>query len=62
MEQLTLKQYNAIPEDYRGIFEDYQGTSPELKGKRCMLKLVNNATCLVFEGIHFEIVDDNKGE
>lgn len=59
MKKITLKEYNAIGKDYRGVYSDFQGTDPELKGKRTMLEYdkETGGTVLIFEGIHFVIVD-----
>ena len=57
IEILTIEEYNNISSDYKGIYSDYQGTNPELKGLRTKLKLIDGKTCLIFEGIHFIIID-----
>lgn len=57
MKQIKLADYNKISNDYKGIFSDYQGLNPELKGKRTILEYdPKRGTCLIFEGIHFEII------
>ncbi len=57
LEIISKKEYDNISNDYKGVYSDYQGTSPHLKGLRTKLKLINGATCLIFEGIHFIILD-----
>lgn len=55
METITLKNYNAIPSDYRGLYSDYDGKHPEWKGKRTAF-LPGHGTTLFIEGISFEII------
>lgn len=57
LEIISKKEWNKISNDYKGIFSDCQGTAPHLKGLKTKLKLVNGATTLVFEGIHFIVID-----
>lgn len=57
LEIISKESWNKIPNDYKGVYSDYQRISPHLKGFKTKLKLVNGATCLVFEHIHFVIVD-----
>mgnify|MGYP006997664153 CR=1 FL=1 len=60
MIKVTRKEWNKIPEAYKGKFEDYQGNNPEFKGlNTVMLGCIkhNGGTALVFEGIHFKIID-----
>ena len=59
MIKITRYEWNKIPNDYKGIFEDYQGNAPELEGKQTWLTwLEGEGTSLIFEGIHFEIIDN----
>lgn len=53
---ISKEEWDKTPKDYKGVYSDWQGHSPELKGLRTTLKLINGATCLIFEGIHFIIV------
>ena len=57
IEIISTKEYNNIHCDYKGVYSDFQNTSPNLKGLRTKLGLIDNATTLLFEGIHFIIVD-----
>lgn len=57
IEIISKENGNKISNDYKGIYSDYQGNSPNLKGLKTKLNNINGATCLVFEGIHFIIVD-----
>ncbi len=66
MRKITLSEYNAIPEDYRGIWTVERWDLPnwaEIRekhiGKRTMM-VYDNGTCLLVEGIGFEIVDDTS--
>lgn len=66
MRKITLSEYNAIPEDYRGIWTVERWDLPdwaELRkkhiGKRTMM-VYDNGTCLLVEGMGFEIVDDSS--
>lgn len=65
MRKITLSEYNAIPEDYRGIWTVERWDLPDWAeirekhiGKRTMM-VYDNGTCLLVEGMGFEIVDDN---
>lgn len=65
MRKITLSEYNAIPENYRGIWTVERWDLPdwaELRkkhiGKRTMM-VYDKGTCLLVEGIGFEIVDDS---
>jgi len=65
MIQITRKQWDTIPEDYKGRWErwikdnGWQSDLPEeYIGKRTLLDYDNNiGTVLLTEGIHFIIVD-----
>ncbi len=66
MRKITLSEYNAIPEDYRGIWTVERWDIPnwaEMRkkhmGKRTMM-VYDNGTCLLVEGMGFEIVDDSS--
>lgn len=66
MKKITLSEYNAIPEDYRGIWTVERRDLPnwaEIRekhiGKRTMMDY-DNGTCLLVEGMGFEIVDDSS--
>lgn len=58
MYQITEKQWNEIPEDYKGKW-DYQPDIPETYiGKRTVFEGCIKSGCgtaLITEGIHFEI-------
>ena len=65
MRKITLSGYNAIPEDYRGIWTVERWDLPDWAeirerhiGKRTMM-VNDNGTCLLVEGMGFEIVDDS---
>ena len=65
MRKITLSEYNAIPEDYRGIWTVERWDLPDWAeirekhiGKRTMM-VYDNGTCLLVEGMGFEIVDDS---
>jgi len=65
MRKITLSEYNAIPEDYRGIWTVERWDLPDWAeirerhiGKRTMM-VNDNGTCLLVEGMGFEIVDDS---
>ena len=66
MRKITLSEYNAIPEDYRVIWTVERWDLPnwtELRekhiGKRTMM-VYDKGTCLLVEGMGFEIVDDSS--
>ena len=66
MRKITLSEYNAIPEDYRGIwtverwdFPDWAELRKKHIGKRTMM-VYDKGTCLLVEGMGFEIVDDSS--
>ena len=66
MRKITLSEYNAIPEDYRVIWTVERWDLPnwtELRekhiGKRTMM-VYDKGTCLLVEGMDFEIVDDSS--
>lgn len=66
MRKITLSEYNSIPEGYRGIWTVERWDLPdwaELRkkhiGKRTMM-VYDKGTCLLVEGMGFEIVDDSS--
>lgn len=66
MRKITLQEYLSLPEDYRGIWTTERWDIPgweEMRGqhmgKRTMM-VYDNGTCLLVEGIGFEITDDVK--
>lgn len=66
MRKITLSEYNAIPEDYRGIWTverwdlpDWEELRKKHIGKHTMM-VYDNGTCLLVEGMGFEIVDDSS--
>ncbi len=66
MRKITLSEYNAIPEAYRGVWTVERWDIPnwvEMRekhiGKRTMM-VYDNGTCLLVEGMGFEIVDDSS--
>ena len=65
MRKITLSEYNAIPENYRGIWTVERWDLPDWAeirkrhiGKRTMM-VYDKGTCLLVEGIGFEIVNDS---
>ena len=65
MKKIILSEYNAIPENYRGIWiverwdlPDWAEIREKHIGKRTMM-VNDNGTCLLVEGMGFEIVDDS---
>lgn len=66
MRKITLSEYNSIPDDYRGVWtverwdlSDWAEIREKHMGKRTMM-VYDNGTCLLVEGIGFEIVDDSS--
>ncbi len=66
MRKITLQEYLSLPEDYRGIWTTERWDIPgwenireQYMGKRTML-VYDNGTCLLVEGMGFEITDDGK--
>lgn len=66
MRKITLNEYNAIPKDYRGIWTVERWDLPDLAeirekhmGKRTMMAY-DKGTCLLVEGMGFEIVDNSS--
>lgn len=64
MRRITLQEYLSIPQSYRGIWNTERWDIPNWEeirkqhmGKRTMM-VYNNGTCLLVEGIGFEIIDD----
>ena len=67
MEQITLSEYNNLPQDYRGVwntersdFPNWEQIRHQFMGKRTMMQLRNGSTCLLIEDMHFEIVSDKQ--
>lgn len=60
MKRLTLEEYNNISNDYKGVYMDFQGNAPYLKGKRTILQNGKNGSELMFEGIDFIIIEEEK--
>lgn len=65
MKKITLSEYNSIPKDYCGIWAVERWDLPnwaEIRkrhmGKRTMM-VYDKGTCLLVEGLSFEIVDDS---
>lgn len=66
MKKITLQEYLSPPADYRGIWTTERWDIPgwekireQHMGKRTML-VYDNGTCLLVEGMGFEITDDVK--
>lgn len=66
MRKITLSEYNSIPETWRGIWTterwdlpDWAGMRERHMGKRTLM-VNDNGTCLLVEGLGFEIVDDSS--
>ena len=66
MRKITLSEYNSIPKDYRGIWTverwdlpDWEKMRTKHMGKRTMM-VYDKGTCLLVEGMGFEIVDDSS--
>jgi len=66
MRKITLSEYNSIPKDYRGIWTTERWDLPDWEkmrtthmGKRTMM-VYDKGTCLLVEGLGFEIVDDSS--
>lgn len=64
MKKITLSEYNSISEAYRGVWTTERWDIPDWAemrkkhiGKRTMM-VYDNGTCLLVEGLGFEIVDD----
>lgn len=65
MRKITLSEYNSIPMDYCGTWTVERWDLPnwaEIRekhmGKRTMM-VYDKGTCLLVEGLGFEIVDDS---
>lgn len=63
--QITAEEYNKIHPDFRGVWEterwdlpDWEKRRERYMGKRTLLYNLNGCTCLLIEGISFEIVDN----
>lgn len=66
MRIITLSEYISIPKDYRGIWTverwdlpDWEKMRTKHMGKRTMIAY-DKGTCLLVEGLGFEIVDDSS--
>ena len=66
MKEITLSEYNSIPEDYRGIWTverrdlpDWAEMREKHMGKRTLV-VYDNGTKLLVEGLGLEIVDDSS--
>lgn len=66
MKKITLSEYNSISEAYRGVWTTERWDIPDWAemrkkhiGKRTMM-VYDNGTCLLVEGLSFEIVDDSS--
>jgi len=66
MRKITLSEYDSIPKDFRGIWTVERWDIPnwneireKYMGKRTMM-VYDNGTCLLVEGLSFEIVDDSS--
>ena len=66
MKKITLSEYNSISEAYRGVWTTERWDIPDWAemrkkhiGKRTMM-VYDNGTCLLVEGLGFEIVDDSS--
>ena len=57
MEQISKKDFDAIPNDYKGVWHAYSDSHPEWLGKRVAF-LPGHGTTLFIEGVSFEIVDE----
>lgn len=64
MRKITLSEYNSTPKDFRGIWTVERWDLPnwtemreKYMGKRTMM-VYDKGTCLLVEGLSFEIVDD----
>lgn len=66
MRKITLSEYNSIPKDYRGIWTVERWDLPnwaEIQQKNTWesstMMVYDKGTCLLVEGLGFEIVDDS---
>lgn len=65
MKKITLEEYNALPDDYRGIWNTERWDIPDWAekrekhiGKRTMMTYDDKVgTCLLIEGLSFEIIN-----
>lgn len=65
--QITLEEYNKIHPDFRGVWDtertdlpDWDKQRERYMGKRTLLHNLNGLTCLLIEGISFEIIENNN--
>ena len=64
--QITEEEYNKIHPDFRGVWDtertdlpDWDKQRDRYMGKRTLLHNINGCTCLLIEGISFEIIENN---
>lgn len=64
--QITAEEYNKIHPDFRGVWDtertdlpDWDKQRDHYMGKRTLLYNLNGYTCLLIEGISFEIIENN---
>lgn len=64
--QITAEEYNKIHPDFRGVWDTERTDLPDwaeqrerYMGKRTLLYNLNGCTCLLIEGISFEIIENN---
>lgn len=64
--QITAEEYNKIHPDFRGVWDtertdlpDWDKQRDRYMGKRTLLYNLNGYTCLLIEGISFEIIENN---
>ena len=58
--KVSLRDWNAIHDDYKGIWHAYFGEKPEWLGRRvvtstCITHDPNEPCCVLVEGVHFVI-------
>lgn len=65
--QITLEEYNKIHPDFRGVWDTERWDLPDwaeqrerYMGKRTLLYNLNDCTCLLIEGMSFEIIENNN--
>lgn len=67
MKKISLEEYNKLSSDFRGVWTTDRSDLPNWEqirdkyiGKRTMLDNENGATVLLIEGLHFEIINEQK--
>ena len=67
MIKITKRQYRTIDRDYKGTFE-YPGKGRRIRGAfensvlaAVGLPITGDPCAVVFEGIHFEIIENKNG-